>query len=106
MHAGTPDSLTVGQGDAYISREMRENLEDSEVMLSEEPIKPPSAIGDVKQYHDPLRETYEKVRKEKKREHTDAECLRMAVGPEGLCPMLLVLEPLNGQRATHHLQRK
>lgn len=58
----------------------------------------PGAIVVVEQYHAPLQAAYSNIRSELAREATNSDCLRMAVfaviptvGPEGLCPMLLVL---------------
>lgn len=97
VYAGPPDYLKVDQGSNYTSKEMRANMDAAGIRLREAPIESPGAIGVVERYHAPLRGIYEKIRKEMARDHTDVECLKMAVfsinatvGPEGLCPMLLV----------------
>lgn len=81
VYTGLPVYLTVVQGSAYTSREMRENLEASDVNPKEAPIETPGAIGTMERYHDPLRVTYEKLRKEMSGEYTDPERLQMAVSP-------------------------
>lgn len=62
------------------------------------PNENPSTIGVVERYHAPLREVYNWIGSDLDRTKTDSECLKMAVfsinstfGPEGLCPILLVL---------------
>lgn len=73
-------------------------MEAARIRIREAQIETPADIGVVERYHAPLRATYEKIRKAISRDHTDLECLKMAVfvinptiGPEGLCPVLLVL---------------
>lgn len=75
---------------------MAENVETAGIKVREEPIETPGAIGTVEGYHAPLRAAYNKVRKELSKDHTDAECLKMAIfainltiGLEGMFPMLL-----------------
>lgn len=60
-----------------------------------------SSIGVDDRYHAPLRGAYNKVREEKDNDFGEHECLRMdifavnaTVGPEGLCPILLVFGAL------------
>ena len=68
------------------------------ISLEEAPIENPGSIGIVERYHAPLRAAFQKIRQTlSKRDADDSECLQMAVystnstiGPEGLCPMLLV----------------
>ena len=97
-YMGPPDYLYVDQGSSYISKEMRANAEAAGIELKEAPIENPGSIGTVERYHAPLRRAYNKIRQSlDKGNTTNAECLQMAVysnnttiGPEGLCPMLLV----------------
>ena len=70
--------------------------------MEEAPIENPGSIGLVERYHAPLRKAYVKLRETLSRTNaTDQECLQAAVyaanatiGPEGLCPMLLVFGAL------------
>ena len=97
-YLGPPDYLSVDQGTAYISAEMKANLSASGITLNEAPIENPGSIGLVERYHAPLRCAFAKLRETlEKNIVNDADCLQMAVfatnatmGPEGLCPMLLV----------------
>lgn len=97
VYMGPPDFLMVDQGTNYTSQELRGNLDAHGITLQEAPIETPGAIGTVERYHAPLRAAYERIRAEVKTGMTDDECLKMAVfavnstvGPEGLCPILLV----------------
>lgn len=66
------------------------------------PIENPGTIGLVERYHTPLRRSFNTIREMfNMKEVSDDECLHMAVyannvtiGPEGLCPMLLVFGAL------------
>lgn len=100
-YMGPPDHLMVDQGTAYTSKEMRENLESFGVALVEAPIENPGSIGIVERYHAPLRAAHKKIRASLDRSTSDAECLQMntyamnsIIGPEGLCPMMLVFGAL------------
>ena len=101
-YMGPPDFLAVDQGSGYVSKEMKENVSAQGITLEEAPIETPGAIGVVERYHAPLRSAYTKIRQTlSKGDTNDHECLKMAVyannstmGPEGLCPMLLVFGAL------------
>lgn len=97
LHLGPADNLTVDQGASDISREMRSNLEVDGVTLHEAAIEHPGAIGTVERYHAPLRSSFLKLLSELERKTTETRFLQLAVffinstiGPESLCPMLLV----------------
>lgn len=97
-YLGPPDFLWVDQGSSYVSTEMMGNLEAAVVTLREAPIESPGTIGVVERYHAPLKAAYRKIRSEMEGDVSDSDCLSMAVysvnctvGPEGLCPVLLVL---------------
>lgn len=117
-YMGPPDFLAVDQGSAYISDEMKRNLEATGIQLEEAPIESPGSIGIVERYHAPLRRAYKTLRESLNKEDTsDADCLRMAVyasnatmGPEGLCPMLLVFgalpRPARKTPSPNQLQRQ
>lgn len=101
VYLGPPDFLSVDQGTAYVSQEMKGYLDAEGITMKEAPIETPGAIGIVERYHAPLRAAFDKIRADSPRNTTDAECLRMAVyavnnttGPEGLCPTLLVFGAL------------
>lgn len=99
---GPPDFLAVDQGSAYISKEMKSKAAAAGITMEEAPIETPGSIGIVERYHAPLRMAFTKLREDlRKDEATDDECLQLAVyacnatmGPEGLCPMLLVFGAL------------
>ena len=101
-YIGPPDYLKVDQGSNYISNEMKANLSAAGITLEEAPIETPGSIGIVERYHAPLRKAYTKIRQDLlKKDCSDQDCLKMAVyacnatmGPEGLCPMLLVFGAL------------
>ena len=107
-YMGPPDFLAVDQGSAYISKETKSNMEAAGIILEEAPIENPGSIGVVERYHAPLKKAYLKLRQTlQKGDTSDAECLQMAVyaanatiGPEGLCPMLLVFGAMP-RRARH-----
>lgn len=97
LYLGPPDFLTVDQGSAYVSVEMRRNLAAVGVVLREAPVESPEPIEVVERYHAPLRSAYNLIRADSPRDISDADCLKKAVfavnctvGPEGLCPVLLV----------------
>lgn len=61
VYLGPPDFLAIDQGSSYmsyISREMRENLAASGLVLEEAPVETLGAIGVVERYHAPLRAAY------------------------------------------------
>ena len=101
-YMGPPDFLTVDQGTAYVSKEMKNNIAAAGIVLEEAPIENPGTIGVVERYHAPLKRAYLKIRATlTKPDANDDECLQMAIyasnttiGPEGLCPMLLVFGAL------------
>lgn len=71
------------------------------VVLKEAQIERPSTIGNSERYLVTLRYTYNKIRQEVTRNIRDSHCLKVAVfaanswvGPEGLCPILMVFGTL------------
>lgn len=87
------DHLHVDQGTNYTSKEMKSNLEASDVTLHEDGIETPVSIGTVQRYHGPLRAAYTRIGRQLGRETTYADHLTMAVfagnttiAPEDLCP--------------------
>lgn len=112
-YAGPPDIFHVDQGSAYISKEMRSNMETYGVRIREAPIETPGSIGIVERYHGPLRAAFERIWDDMDGCLTEADCLRMAIfsvnstiGPEGLCPTLLVfgLIPRPARKVPSHTQ--
>lgn len=92
---------------------MRENVGAAGITLRESPIENPGAISTFERYHAPLRRVYKKVRMEISREFTDKECLEMesfaiksSIGPEGLCPMLLVFGVIPARHEKPHPQHR
>lgn len=97
VYLGPPDHITVDQGSNYTSKEFRGCIESSGVKLEEAPIENPGSIGTVERYHAPLRAAFNKLRADLDSSISDTDCLQAAVhavnatvGPEGLCPILLV----------------
>ena len=97
VYLGPPDHLRIDQGSNFISREFLDNAESDGITVLEAPIESPSTMSHSERYHGPLRNTYTKIRECMPRTETDADCLQLAVkclndtvGPEGLCPTVLV----------------
>lgn len=91
-------------------------MEASWKILEGEPIETPGCIGTVERYHAPLRAAFVKIRAEVDGSTPHHECLRMAVfevnstvGPEGLCPILMVFDyirrPARTSTSAIHIQR-
>ena len=83
-----------------MSKESRECAEGEGITVTEAPIESPSTMSHVERYHAPLRAAYLKIRESLSRT-TKEERLQLAVkavndtvGPEGLCPTLLVFGTL------------
>lgn len=96
-YLGPPDLITVDQGSSYVSKEMRSKCEASGIRLLEAPIENPGSIGMVERYHAPLRASFNKIKEDIGADITDKQALEMdvytinaTIGPEGLCPSLLV----------------
>lgn len=80
---------------------MKENLSADGVTLHKAAVENPGTIGTVERYNAPLIEAFPKLRSDLGSVTTDRHCLQLAVfavnatiGPEGLCPMLLVFGAL------------
>jgi len=100
-YLGPPDHLRIDQGSQFVSAEFLSNAESDGIKILEAPIESPMTMSHVERYHGPLRVSYLKIRDSLPRNETDADCLKMAikavndtVGPEGLCPTLLVFGSL------------
>lgn len=59
---GPPDYLLVDQGSAYISEQMKQNLEASCIIPLQAPVESSAKIGSEERYHDPLRSAYMEIR--------------------------------------------
>lgn len=91
------DFLSLEQGSPYVSRQMREKLDDEGVQHMEAPVENPGNISIAEIYHAPLRTAFNRMCTDRTNTTTDSQCLRMlefgiksTVGPEGLCTILLV----------------
>lgn len=62
----------VSHGSNYVSKELKVEMEASGIEIDEEPIEIPGAIGRVERYHAPLREAFDKVKKEAGKYTSDA----------------------------------
>lgn len=116
MYTGPPIVLSVDQGTAYVSREMRENLSAEGVTIIEAPMETPGKIGVVERHHAPLRAVYVRIRSDLDRSMSYDGCAKMAffsvnstIRPEGLCPILLVYgvipRPVRSTNCLTQLQR-
>ena len=101
VYLGPPDFLRVDQGTNLVSKEFKENAAACDIMILEAPVESPSTMSHVERYHPPLRAAYRKLRSSLSSKETDADMLQLAVkavndtiGPEGLCPTLLVFGAL------------
>lgn len=115
---GPPEHLSIDQGSNYISKEFQDNTTAAGVSIMKAPIKNPGFIRLVERYHAPLHRAFNTIRKTfGRKEASDDECLQMEVysnnvtiGPEGLCPMLLVfgalLRPLMTSTSPDQLTRQ
>ena len=97
VYLGPPDNIRVDQGSNFVSQHFRNCTNSEGIQLLEAPVESPSTMTHVERYHAPLRSAYLKIRSDLPRTESDADCLQMAVksvndtvGPEGLCPTLLV----------------
>ena len=96
-YLGPPDHLRVDQGSNFISKHFLASADAEGIKVLEAPIESPSTMSHVERYHKPLRAAYMKIRDSLPKTETDSDCLKLAVkavndtvGPEGLCPTLLV----------------
>ena len=114
VYLGPPDFLRVDQGSNFVSNYFRTASSSDGIELLEAPIESPSTMSHVERYHAPLRASYEKLRMSTN--CSDSELLQMAVrcvnqtvGPEGLCPALLVFgclpRPARATAAPSQLER-
>lgn len=116
LYLGPPDHLRIDQGSNFVSQEFLDCATTEGIIVLEAPIESPSTMSHVERYHGPLRRAYLKIRESLPRRETDADCLQLAVksmndtvGPEGLCPTLLVFGALpraaKRQPASSQLER-
>lgn len=96
-YSGPPDFIRVDQGSNLVSSEFLDCADAEGISVLPAPVESPNTMTHVERYHAPLRVAYEKIRDSLPRSESDDECLEMAVksvndtiGPEGLCPTLLV----------------
>lgn len=111
-YLGASDYLAVDQGSAFVSKskETNMNMVEEGIILEEAPIDNPGFIVIVERYHAPLRSNFDKLRQSlSKGEVSETYCLKIStyatnstICPEGLCPMMLVLEPYHDQQGHHH----
>lgn len=101
-----------------MGKEFEENGTAADITIMKAPIENPGIIGLFERYHAPLRQAFNTIREPfDRREASDYECLHMAfyannatIGPEGLCPMLLVVgaftRPLRTSTSPNQLSRQ
>lgn len=89
--------MVVEHGSAYVSSEMKRNVESSFITLNESPFESPGTIGVVARYHAPLHVAFERIKSDYVGKESDKLCLTMSdyavnstVGAEGFGPMSLV----------------
>ena len=97
VYIGAPDCIRVDQGSNFVSRHFLDCARTEDIEVIQAPVESPATMTHVERYHAPLRAAYNKIRDDLPRSETDEECLQLAVkcvndtvGPEGLCPTLLV----------------
>lgn len=76
---GPPDHISVYQGTAYVSKEMRENMAASSIHLEEAPIENPGSICVVEIYYEPFRSAYNRSKCEIGHTTSPEDCLVLAV---------------------------
>lgn len=97
VYLGPPDFLRMDQGTNFIAKEFVESATAEGITVLPAPIESPSTMSHVERYHAPLRAAFKKIRDSLPTSESDSDCLQMAlkavndtIGPEGLCPTLLV----------------
>ncbi|CDF37987.1 unnamed protein product [Chondrus crispus] len=97
VYLGPPDFLRMDQGTNFIAKEFVESATAEGITVLPAPIESPSTMSHVERYHAPLRAALKKIRDSLPTSESDSDCLQMAlkavndtIGPEGLCPTLLV----------------
>ena len=100
VYLGPTDFLRVDQGYNLVSKEFKSAAETEGISVLEAPIESPQTMSHVGRYHNPLRLAYKKIIVELPGSAA-ADVLSMAtkavnntVGPEGLCPTILVFGAL------------
>lgn len=64
VYIAPADYLSIDQGSAYRSSEMKENIQTEVVGLLEAPVETPGKIGVVERYYGTLRAAYQRLRSE------------------------------------------
>ena len=97
VYVGPPDKLRVDQGSNFVAKSFLDSAQADGIEVIPVAVESPSSMSHVERYHAPLRLAYTRIRDDLPRSETDAECLQLAVkcindtvGPEGLCPTMLV----------------
>lgn len=97
IYLGPPDHMRVDQGSNFVARAFLECAEAQRIQVLQALIESPSTMAHVERYHAPLRAAFLKIRHCLPSSESDDDCLQMAlkavndtIGPEGLCPTLLV----------------
>jgi len=97
VYLGPQDHIRMDQGSNLVAKHFKASAEAEGITVLEAPIESPNTMSHVERYHAPLRTAFTKIRDELDRTETDNDCLQLAVkavndniGPEGLCPTLLV----------------
>lgn len=78
-YSGPPDYVTVDQGSAYVSAEMKSNMASGGITLSEAYIESPGSMGVFERYYALLRAGYGRKEMDYGSKLQDCECLHMAV---------------------------
>ena len=115
-YLGPPDFLRIDQGANFVARKFQEMALEDGTTLIEASVESANTMSHVERYHVPLRAAYRKVRATCGRDTSDSEALQLSVmavndtvGPEGLCPTLLVFgsypRPARAVRACTQVSR-
>lgn len=116
VYVGLPDFLSVDQGSAYTSSELKASIEAEGINVIEATVETLGKIGIVDRYRSPLRAVYTKLRAVLDRSTLHLEFLKMAgffvnstTGPEALCHILLLYgalpQPAIASPCLTHLKR-
>ena len=112
MYLGPPDFLRVDQGSSFVSKEFQSAAELDGITVLQAPVETPETMSHAERYHGPLRSAYKKLEPSESASdllQAAVKCVNDTVGPEGLCPTLLVFgalpKPARQAPSPTHLQR-
>lgn len=96
IYVGFPESLLTDQGSVFLSRDWKFNCELAEIELLHTGTESHNSLGAGETFHDYLRRVFQKSMADHKSVAPDVvlalsiKAINSTVGPQGLCPQLLV----------------